>query len=72
MIWGFIFSGSFVSEMVVTPEDGNSMGESPLCGERKGWQEPEILSKGLLGRDNESEVKWKGKIGALSFWELGD
>lgn len=53
MIWGFIFCGSWVSEMMVAAEDGNSMGESPLCGKRKGWQETENLSKGVQVRENE-------------------
>lgn len=53
MIWGVMFCRSCVSEMLVTAEDGNSMGESPLCGEKKGWQEPESLSKAVWVRENQ-------------------
>lgn len=61
MIWGFIFCGSWVSEMMVAAEDGNSMGESPLCGKRKGWQETENLSKGVQVRENEWKLQLDGQ-----------
>lgn len=47
--------------MLVTAEDGNSMGESPLCGEKKGWQEPESLSKAVWVRENQWKLKLDGQ-----------
>lgn len=38
--WVLISSGSSVSEVMATAEDGNSTGGLCLCGERKGWLEP--------------------------------
>lgn len=53
MIWGFIFCTICVSEMMMTAEDGNSMAKSPLCGQRKGRQDAETLSKVVQVRESE-------------------
>lgn len=73
MPWVLISSGSSVSEVMVTAEDGNSTGRPHLCGDRKGWQEPGSLEQESSGEGQEvrGRVGWTGKTGALSCWEFG-